>query len=101
MLTGRKKNSYFPKYFLAHKRKLFKTIVLSIAKHKKISDIHKIKNKPHFFQKIKHKDLILLIKSFLTLHDISKIYFEVSEPSETWGENWNSGIENDRIYWNK
>ena len=80
MLTGRKKNSYFPKYFLAHKRKLFKTIVLSITKHKKISGIYKKKNEPHFFQKIKHKDLILLIKSFLTLHDISKIYFEVSIP---------------------
>ena len=31
----------------------------------------------------------------------AKIYFEASGPSETWGENWNSGIENDRIYWNK
>ena len=38
---------------------------------------------------------------FYNLSTNAKIYFEASGPSATWGENWNSGIENDRIYWNK
>ena len=45
------------------------------------------------------KDIPDGVLSFLSKN--TKIYFEVSGPSATWGENWNSGIENDRIYWNK
>lgn len=80
MLAKRKKNMFFPKFFLTHKRKLLKTIVRSITNHKKTFVVQKIKKELHFFQKIKHKDLVLLIKSFLTCNDISKIYFEVSIP---------------------
>lgn len=95
MPAKRKKNLYFPKFFLTHKRKLLKTIVPSFINHKKNFASHKIKNEPHFFQKIKHKDLVLLIKSFLNFTDITKIYFEVTIPG------FNDVIEKETSKWIK
>ena len=38
---------------------------------------------------------------FHELNANAKIYFEASGPSETWVENWNAYIKNNKIYWNK